>query len=72
MIQASDLLQAVLSSPLSVVFVVRVETTAPEHKKHKRSKDEVLSIETMLGSQAIGTAPIRYTGLRRAEQRAYK
>ena len=68
-VQISFFLQAVLNSPLSVVFDVRVETTAPEQKEHKRSKDEVLFMETILGSQAICTAPIRYTGLRRAEQR---
>ena len=71
-IQVSDLLQAVLSSPLSVMFDVRVETTAPEQNEQKRSKDEVLCMETMLGSQAVYTCPIRHTGLRRPEQRVYK
>ena len=68
-VQAPLLLQAVLCSPLSVVFDVRVGTTAPEQKEHKRSKDKVLFMETILGSQATCTAPIRYTGLQRAEQR---
>ena len=71
-VQISLSLQAVLCSPLSVVFDVRVETTAPKQKELKRSKDEVLFMEPMLGSQAIYTAPIRYIGLRRAEQKAYK
>lgn len=69
LVQTSLSLQAVFISPLSVVFDVSVETTAPEQKEHKRSKYEVLIMETILSSQAICTAPIQYTGLRRAEQR---
>ena len=72
-VQTSVFLHTVLiPGLLSVVFAVEVETTVPNKEEHKRSKDEVLFMETMLGSQAICTAPIRYTGLQGADQRAYK
>ena len=72
-VQTSVFLHTVLiPGLLSVVCAVEVETTVPNNEEHKRSKDEILFMETILGSQAICTAPIRYTGLRRADQRAYK
>ena len=61
LIQTSLFLQAILLSPVSVVFDIRFETTAPEQKEYKRSKYEVLIMETILGTQAICTAPIQYT-----------
>lgn len=69
-VQTSVFLHTVLIP--GVVFTVEVETTVPNKEEHKRSKDEVLFIETMLSSQSICTAPIRYTGLQGADQRAYK
>lgn len=64
-VQTAVSLQTVLNSltPLSVESGDKIEATARSGREYKRSKGEVLFIQTILGIQAMNTAPIQYMGL---------